>query len=106
LDRKHNEQSYPNLFYPEMYLLEGGYKQFWKDHPELCDPQGYVEMKDPAFVPEMRIGMQTRGRSKSQRRYFSQSCSNIFIELNSSKLKQNNAEGGEEKVIKTNIARI
>lgn len=79
-DRKLNEPNYPELFYPEMYLLEGGYKQFYKDYPELCEPQGYVEMKDPSFIPQMRLGMQSRGRSKSQRRFFSQSCSNISLE--------------------------
>ncbi len=29
-DRSLNEQSYPNLFYPELYLLEGGYKSFYE----------------------------------------------------------------------------
>jgi hypothetical protein len=84
-DRKINECNYPYLYYPEMYLLEGGYKQFFKDFPELCEPQGYVEMKDPLFIPEMRLGMQSRGRSKSQRRYFSQSCSSLTLELDKTK---------------------
>jgi len=80
-DRKLNEPNYPELFYPEMYLLEGGYKQFFKDFPDLCDPQAYVEMKDPCYIPQMRIGMQNRGRSKSQRRFFTQSCTNLSLEL-------------------------
>jgi hypothetical protein len=29
-DRTLNEHSYPNLFYPELYLLEGGYKSFYE----------------------------------------------------------------------------
>jgi rhodanese-related sulfurtransferase len=29
LDRKANEHAYPNLFYPEVYLMEGGYKNFF-----------------------------------------------------------------------------
>ena len=28
-DRALNE--YPNLFYPNIYILDGGYKQFYKD---------------------------------------------------------------------------
>jgi len=80
-DRRLNEPNYPDLYYPEMYLLEGGYKQFFKDYPALCDPQAYVEMKDPCYIPQMRLGMQNRGRSKSQRRFFSQSCTNITLEL-------------------------
>jgi len=80
LDRKKNEHCYPKLFYPEMYLLEGGYKQFWNTNPDLCEPRGYVEMKDLSFLPEMRLGMRNR-TSKSQHRVFSRSCSNIFREL-------------------------
>lgn len=94
-DRKINESNYPDLYYPEMYLLEGGYKQFFKDFPELCDPQAYVEMKDPLFTPECRLGMQSRGRSKSQRRFFSQSCSSITLELDKSK----NQDGDKEPVV-------
>jgi hypothetical protein len=89
-DRKLNEPNYPELFYPEMYILEGGYKQFFKDYPGLCEPQGYVEMKDPSYIPQMRLGMQSRGRSKSQRRFFSQSCSNMSLEY------ENNDESDEE----------
>jgi len=104
LDRKQNE--YPNLFYPEMYLLEGGYKQFWEEYPDMCEPCGYVEMKDPTFVPEMRLGMASRGRSKSQRRFFSQSCSNIFDELNKSQNQSNskNLESTQEEaaLVRTN----
>jgi len=94
-DRKINESNYPDLYYPEMYLLEGGYKQFFKDFPELCEPQGYVEMKDPLYIPEMRLGMQSRGRSKSQRRFFSQSCSSITLELDKTK----NQDGEKEPVV-------
>jgi hypothetical protein len=80
-DRKINENNYPDLFYPEMYLLEGGYRQFFKEFPHLCEPQGYVEMKDPLYIPEMRLGLQNRGRSKSQRRFFTQAFSNLNMEL-------------------------
>ena len=29
-DRSLNEHDYPNLYYPELYLLEGGYKLFYE----------------------------------------------------------------------------
>jgi hypothetical protein len=29
-DRQLNEHAYPKLFYPELYLLEGGYKSFYE----------------------------------------------------------------------------
>lgn len=31
-DRSLNEHAYPNLFYPELYLLEGGYKAFFEKY--------------------------------------------------------------------------
>jgi hypothetical protein len=31
-DRAANRDSYPKLYYPELYLLEGGYKAFFEDH--------------------------------------------------------------------------
>lgn len=30
-DRALNEEVYPNLHYPELYLLEGGYKSFYEN---------------------------------------------------------------------------
>jgi rhodanese-related sulfurtransferase len=43
VDRKLNESRYPDLYYPEMYVMDGGYKQFFKSHPELCQGS-YVPM--------------------------------------------------------------
>lgn len=45
-DRKMNAANYPSLFYPEMYVLEGGYCAFYACHKELCDPQAYKIMRD------------------------------------------------------------
>jgi len=43
-DRLMNKDSYPKLFYPELYLLEGGYKSFYEQHSQLCEPQFYKPM--------------------------------------------------------------
>jgi hypothetical protein len=103
-DRKLNEPIYPELFYPEMYLLEGGYKQFFKDYPSLCEPQGYVEMKDPSFIPQMRLGMVSRGRSKSQRRFFSQSCSNMSLEYENNNVVDDDSDE-ESRSMRVSTAR-
>lgn len=48
-DRILNSDSYPALHYPEIYLLHGGYKDFFALHPDLCDPVAYRPMLDPLF---------------------------------------------------------
>jgi M-phase inducer tyrosine phosphatase len=45
LDRDMNKHCYPSLFYPNAYILGGGYRQFHADHPEFCDG-GYTRMLD------------------------------------------------------------
>uniref|UniRef100_A0A336M1V0 protein-tyrosine-phosphatase n=1 Tax=Culicoides sonorensis TaxID=179676 RepID=A0A336M1V0_CULSO len=51
-DRDRNE--YPELQYPEIYLLHGGYKDFFAVHPELCDPISYRPMLEPSFTDEYK----------------------------------------------------
>lgn len=46
IDRTRNGANWPDLYYPELYLLEGGYSAFYSLFPEYCDPQGYVKMKE------------------------------------------------------------
>lgn len=43
-DRSLNEHDYPNLYYPELYLLEGGYKLFYESFKNFCEPQTYKPM--------------------------------------------------------------
>jgi M-phase inducer phosphatase 2 len=61
-DRKHNEHAYPTLNYPEIYLLHGGYKEFFKSHSDLCDPMAYQPMMDASSVQAFR---HFRAKSKS-----------------------------------------
>ncbi|KAF5913406.1 hypothetical protein HPG69_017024, partial [Diceros bicornis minor] len=41
-DRALNQ--YPALYYPELYILKGGYRDFFPDYMELCEPQSYCPM--------------------------------------------------------------
>ncbi|XP_039436588.1 M-phase inducer phosphatase-like isoform X1 [Culex pipiens pallens] len=61
-DRILNSDSYPALHYPEIYLLHGGYKDFFAAHPDLCDPIAYRPMLDPNFGDAYR---HFRAKSKS-----------------------------------------
>ncbi|XP_055924002.1 M-phase inducer phosphatase-like [Eupeodes corollae] len=59
-DRERN--SYPALHYPEIYLLHGGYKEFYENHSELCDPIAYRPMLEPSYAEAYR---HFRAKSKS-----------------------------------------
>jgi hypothetical protein len=45
-DRNINQDNYPRLDYPDILVLEGGYKSFFDCQPNRCFPQKYVEMSD------------------------------------------------------------
>lgn len=45
-DRLINASQYPYLHYPNVYILEGGYKAFFERNPTLCNPPNqYVPMR-------------------------------------------------------------
>ncbi|KAF2885695.1 hypothetical protein ILUMI_20468 [Ignelater luminosus] len=54
LDRIRNKDVYPALHYPEIYLLEGGYKSFYEQYPELCVPEAYKPMLHPEHQNDLR----------------------------------------------------
>lgn len=43
-DRMLNHENYPALFYPDILVLDGGYKGFFDKFPNLCSPRKYVGM--------------------------------------------------------------
>ncbi|XP_060064562.1 M-phase inducer phosphatase-like [Ylistrum balloti] len=61
-DRTQNEANYPSLTFPEVYLLDGGYKAFYHTEKTLCHPQEYKPMLHPGHSEDLR---HFRTRSKS-----------------------------------------
>ncbi|KAJ8926891.1 hypothetical protein NQ314_020743 [Rhamnusium bicolor] len=53
-DRQKNESAYPSLHYPEIYLLEGGYKNFFEQFSNMCIPIAYKEMLHPDHEGDLR----------------------------------------------------
>jgi hypothetical protein len=54
IDRDINADCYPKLRYPEIYLLEGGYREFWEHYGQMCTPiGGYVPMVERTFADEL-----------------------------------------------------
>ncbi|MCJ1393989.1 cell division cycle- protein [Xylographa bjoerkii] len=63
-DRATNAHQYPKLTYPEVYILDGGYSAFFKEHRVRCSPQNYVEMNAKEYANACERGL---GRIKQQR---------------------------------------
>lgn len=57
-DRSYNVDQYPVLTYPDLYILDGGYRAFFAEHQSLCYPQNYVQMdsKEHEFACERGLG--------------------------------------------------
>lgn len=53
---------YPAVHYPEMYVLRGGYSQFFPTFPELCDPQAYRKMDESPYKRELHRCERVRKR--------------------------------------------
>jgi M-phase inducer tyrosine phosphatase len=69
-DRAVNNHNYPRVHFPEVYILEGGYCQYFKESGVRCEPPGYVRMDDPKHAASRREDMDhfrkaTFGRTKS-----------------------------------------
>ncbi|XP_069501982.1 M-phase inducer phosphatase 1 isoform X2 [Ambystoma mexicanum] len=71
-DRENNE--YPALSYPELYILKGGYKEFFLKCQTSCEPQSYRPMHHEDFKEDLRR-FRTRSRTwageKSKRELYS-----------------------------------
>ncbi|XP_041371028.1 M-phase inducer phosphatase 1-like [Gigantopelta aegis] len=72
-DRKSNSDQYPFLYYPEIYLLDGGYKEFFSYHKDFCVPQSYLSMHHEDHAADLRhfrvkskswTAGESRGRSR------------------------------------------
>ncbi|XP_052098729.1 M-phase inducer phosphatase-like [Mytilus californianus] len=61
-DRDLNKENYPTLNYPEVYLLDEGYKSFFNEKAMYCDPISYKPMIHSEHSSDLR---HFRAKSKS-----------------------------------------
>ncbi|KAH8825331.1 tyrosine phosphatase [Flagelloscypha sp. PMI_526] len=47
MDRTDNGHFYPRIFWPEVYVLEGGYCAYFARSGHRCIPPNYIQMNDP-----------------------------------------------------------
>ena len=54
-DRAAHTDSYPQLYYPEMYVMHGGYKAFYEQCGEaMCEPQAYRPMLHDQYHSQLK----------------------------------------------------
>eukprot|EP01113_Clastostelium_recurvatum_P007160 TRINITY_DN1331_c0_g1_i2.p1 TRINITY_DN1331_c0_g1~~TRINITY_DN1331_c0_g1_i2.p1 ORF type:complete len:350 (+),score=61.54 TRINITY_DN1331_c0_g1_i2:37-1050(+) len=74
LDRRFNALHYPDLHFPQMYVLEGGYRNFFSSFPSHC-LGGIVYMLDKGYKNQLK---QHRGLKRSRSLPLSASTSSLF----------------------------
>jgi M-phase inducer tyrosine phosphatase len=96
-DRAANNHVYPKIFYPEVYVLEGGYCEYFRNSSSRCNPCAYIRMDDPKFAEASRQNMdQFRSKTKFSR-HKSYAYGDIMGKPSSSsqqQLKRNTAPSG------------
>lgn len=68
LDRKAHADVHPHthLTFNDLYVLHKGYRQFFAEYPQLCDPQAYVQMSSVEHMqPVVANHKRAHRRSKS-----------------------------------------
>lgn len=97
-DRVLNREKYPDLYFPELYLLENGYNNFFNNYPELCCPQSYIKMDDKAYSEDFlmykHIG-KTLSHSTSEISYIGEI---MFDFKENISLKRNRQASEEQKI--------
>lgn len=71
-DRACND--YPKLHYPELYILKGGYKDFFPHFQSQCEPQAYRPMHHEDFKEDLRkfrLKSRTWAGERSKRQMYS-----------------------------------
>lgn len=67
-DRMVNQDRYPLLSYPDIYILDGGYSAFFESNRNLCYPQSYKRMDAEEHVEDCERGMaKVKRRAKLSR---------------------------------------
>jgi M-phase inducer phosphatase len=57
LDRQYNLTNYPHLSFPSIYLLDGGYAEFYHQSScqQYCQPKAYISMFEQQYIQELQI---------------------------------------------------
>jgi hypothetical protein len=88
-----NENSYPNLYYPELYLLEGGYKSFYESFKLYCCPQTYKPMLHAEHQEDLK---RFRAKAKSwevSRHQIVSKCTEHLLQSKNAQMQEDKENG-------------
>eukprot|EP01125_Pyxidicula_operculata_P012572 TRINITY_DN4131_c0_g1_i2.p1 TRINITY_DN4131_c0_g1~~TRINITY_DN4131_c0_g1_i2.p1 ORF type:complete len:280 (+),score=44.05 TRINITY_DN4131_c0_g1_i2:852-1691(+) len=115
LDRVANWERWPRLFYPELYLLDGGYSNFFSKFRSYCVPQEYVSMFDTRFTMDCRASLNELKVAKSKlscsapipvRSSYDNGCESSYSEEDTSDTEFGDVEPVYEVVSDTSLAEV
>jgi M-phase inducer tyrosine phosphatase len=98
-DRAINNHNYPRVHFPEVYILEGGYCQYFRESGARCEPPGYVRMDDPNHAASRKEDLDHFRKGK-----FGRTKSYAYgdaIGLRVSKLQKHNSNTSQPKQLFT-----
>lgn len=70
---------YPNLYYPDIVVLEGGYKDYYESEKSLHKSLSYIEMDNPLFKDERERNLTLLRRESSLSRKNSRNSSSVSL---------------------------
>ncbi|MBZ3886716.1 M-phase inducer phosphatase 3 [Sciurus carolinensis] len=77
-DRALNQ--YPTLYYPELYILKGGYRDFFPEYMELCEPQSYCPMHHQDHQVEL-LRYQSQSKAQEEKRQLREQIALLLKEM-------------------------
>ena len=87
-DRMLNYENYPSLTYPDVVILEGGYKSFYENHPQWCNPQGYIAMKHHQKLSESNLDKIRKENKLTRHKSYQFGSSNLYTNRSNSSKDQ------------------
>ncbi|GAA6037184.1 hypothetical protein JCM8097_008776 [Rhodosporidiobolus ruineniae] len=102
-DRLKNFAAYPNIHYPEVYVLQGGYEAFFKAFPERC-VGGYVVMDHPEHDAKRSVNL---NKFREAKRQFNRAASFTFGQAQhaSTMLRTAEVTGGGSSTLQNSFSR-
>ncbi|TID18179.1 hypothetical protein CANINC_003920 [Pichia inconspicua] len=80
IDRNVCSEYYPNLYYPEVLILEGGYKEYYESEKSINRSLSYIEMDHPSYIDERNKNLDIV-KKESNLRSSRSSRSNSYVSL-------------------------